>query len=52
MQSFTFHSQVNSDGILRLEIPVEATNTELQVTVTVEPVAVGRRCFTWICPKS
>ncbi|MFB2939004.1 hypothetical protein ACE1B6_27440 [Aerosakkonemataceae cyanobacterium BLCC-F154] len=39
MQTFTFHSQVNSDGILRLEIPVDTINTELQVTVKVEPVS-------------
>ena len=43
MQSITLHSRVGSDGIVHLEVPVEVTDTELEVTVTVQyvtPIAI------------
>lgn len=43
MQNFTFHSYVSSDGILRLEIPAGITNTELQVTVMIQPISSPAR---------
>lgn len=38
MQSITLHSHVGEDGILHLDIPVGLIDTELEVTVTVQPV--------------
>lgn len=37
MQAIHLYSQVGSDGILRLEVPVTATNSELDVLVIVQP---------------
>lgn len=37
MQAIHLHSQVGSDGILRLEVPVTATNSDLDVLVIVQP---------------
>jgi hypothetical protein len=45
MQEFTFHSHVNLDGVLRLEIPLELRNTELQVTVMVQPILSPKRSY-------
>ncbi len=38
MQSITLRSHVGSDGILRLQVPVGITDTEVEVVVTIEPV--------------
>jgi hypothetical protein len=38
MQSIIFNSQTGKDGILHLDIPLGLTDTELKVTVTVEPI--------------
>ncbi len=38
MQSITLNSHVGEDGILHLDIPVGLTDTELEVTVTVQAV--------------
>ena len=38
VQKFTFNSHINSDGVLRLDIPVGLTNTALEVTVMVQPI--------------
>jgi hypothetical protein len=39
MQSITLRSHVGSDGILQLQLPVELKDTDLEVTVTIRPVA-------------
>ena len=38
MQSIKLRSHVGKDGILHLEVPVGITNTDLEVTVTVQPI--------------
>jgi hypothetical protein len=38
MQTIKLRLQVGEDGILHLDIPVDMKGTELEVTVTVEPV--------------
>ncbi len=38
MQKIKLRLQVGEDGILHLDIPVDMKGTELEVTVTVEPV--------------
>lgn len=37
-QTITIRSHVGSDGILHLEVPVEPRDSELEVTLTVQPV--------------
>ena len=39
MQSITLHSRVGQDGILKLQVPLGLTNTEIEVMVIVQPVA-------------
>lgn len=39
MQSIKLRSHVGSDGILHLDIPVGVHDAELEVTVTVQPIA-------------
>jgi hypothetical protein len=38
MQSIKLRSRVNADGILRLEVPLELANQELDLIVVYEPV--------------
>ena len=38
MQNITLHSHVGSDGILQLKVPLDFTNTDLTVMLTVQPV--------------
>jgi hypothetical protein len=38
MQKVTLHSHVGSDGILQLKVPLDFTNTDLTVILTVQPV--------------
>ena len=38
MQSIKLRSRVDADGILRLEVPVELANQELDLVVVYEPV--------------
>ena len=38
METITLHSRVGSDGLLKLQVPVKATNTELEVVLIVQPV--------------
>lgn len=40
MQSITVRSHVGADGILHLELPVTATEQELEVTVLYQPVQI------------
>jgi hypothetical protein len=39
METITLHSRVGTDGLLKLQVPVKATNTELEVVLIVQPVA-------------
>lgn len=43
MQSINIRSGVGTDGILHLDIPVEMTNTEIEVTVTIQEVSQQKR---------
>lgn len=45
MQSINIRSRVGADGILHLDIPVEMTNTEIEVTVTIQAVASQKRAW-------
>ncbi len=38
MQSIKFRSRVDADGILRLEVPKELANLELDIVVVYQPV--------------
>jgi len=38
MQTMTFHLCPSSDGFLHLKVPVALTDTEFQVTVTLQPM--------------
>jgi hypothetical protein len=38
MQTITLNSHVGEDGILHLDIPVDITNVDLTITVSVKPV--------------
>lgn len=46
MHRIKLRSRVGSDGILHLEIPVELTNTELEVTVIIQPVTPAPKAKT------
>lgn len=39
MQSIKLQSYVGSDGILKLEIPVDVVDTDLEVLVVVQPIS-------------
>src|SRR6266851_3062422 len=41
MDAIKLRSHVGADGILKLEVPVGVTNTDLDVVVNVEPVGNG-----------
>lgn len=43
MQSIKIRSHVGADGVLHLDIPVEMTNTEIEVTVTIQTVSPQQR---------
>jgi uncharacterized protein (DUF1778 family) len=38
MQSIKLRSRVNADGILRLEVPLELANQEIELVVVYQPV--------------
>ncbi len=38
MQNITLHSHVGADGILHLDIPVIAINSNVEVMLTVKPI--------------
>jgi hypothetical protein len=38
MQNIKLHSRVGSDGILHLEVPIEITDSEIEITIIVKPV--------------
>lgn len=37
MQSLTLHTRVGKDGILKIEMPIGITNTELEIILVVHP---------------
>lgn len=39
MQSIKVRSHVGPDGILQLQLPVDLKDTDLEVTVTIRPIA-------------
>lgn len=39
METIKMHTHVGKDGILRLEVPVGLINSDLEVVVTVQPIA-------------
>ena len=47
METITLHSRVGADGLLRLQVPVKATNTELEVVLIVQPVASAAQSLGW-----
>jgi hypothetical protein len=38
MQTIKLHSHVGEDGILHLDVPVGIADTDLEITVTVQPI--------------
>lgn len=46
MQSIKLRSHVGKDGVLHLDIPVEMTDTEIEVTVTIQKVTPQQRSWT------
>lgn len=38
METITLHSRVGADGLLTLQVPVKAINTDLEVMLFVQPV--------------
>ncbi len=47
METITLHSRVGADGLLKLQVPVKATNTELEVVLVVQPVAPEAQKLGW-----
>ncbi len=47
METITLHSRVGADGLLKLQVPVKATNTELEVVLIVQPVAPASQEHGW-----
>ncbi len=41
METITLHSHVGADGLLKLQVPVHLTNTELEVVLVVQPLAAA-----------
>jgi hypothetical protein len=47
METITLHSRVGADGLLKLQVPVKMTNTELDVVLIVQPVAAAGQDLGW-----
>ena len=47
METITLHSRGGADGLLKLQVPVNLTNTELDVVLIVQPVASGDQKPGW-----
>ncbi len=47
MQSLTLHTHVGKDGILKLETPIGVSNTDIEVTLIVNPVSEARPLHEW-----
>ncbi len=46
MPSIKLRSRVGADGILHLEVPVGLIDTELEITLTIQPVALASKTKT------
>ena len=47
METITLHSRVGADGLLKLQVPINLTNTDLEVVLIVQPVATGGQGAGW-----
>ena len=47
METITLHSRVGADGLLKLQVPVNLTNTELEVVLIVQPVVPAGQAPGW-----
>jgi hypothetical protein len=47
METITLHSKVGADGLLKLQVPVKLTNTELEVVLIVQPVTPASEARSW-----
>lgn len=47
METITLHSRVGADGLLKLQVPVKLTNTDLEVVLIVQPVASADQTLGW-----
>ena len=47
METITLHSRVGADGLLKLQVPLNLTNTELEVVLIVQPVASVAESLGW-----
>ncbi len=46
MQSIKLQAHVGEDGVLKLEVPLDVTNTRIEVLVVVQPVATPEPPYT------
>lgn len=47
METITLRSRVGADGLLKLQVPVNLTNTDLEVVLIVQPVASASQGLGW-----
>lgn len=47
METITLHSRVGADGLLKLQVPIKLTNTDLEVVLIVQPVASANQEPGW-----
>jgi len=43
MQSITLNSRVNADGNLHLDIPTDLTDTEVEITILLNPISDNKQ---------
>ena len=47
METITLRSRVGADGLLKLQVPLKVTNTDLEVVLIVQPVASTDQNLGW-----
>jgi hypothetical protein len=47
METITLHSHVGADGLLKLQVPVKMTNTDLEVVLIMQPVTAAGENLGW-----
>jgi hypothetical protein len=47
METITVHSRGGADGLLKLQVPVNLTNTDLEVVLIVQPVTPASEARSW-----
>ncbi len=47
METITLHSHVGADGLLKLQVPVKLTNTDLEVVLIMQPVTPVTQDLGW-----